>query len=208
MVKIYCSIIQQIWIKGMFFSQKMVLCHNNRHFHNSFHRFVAQSTEDVYYWKKIIQLNDISGSRYTIVNNGPLTRYAKLRVAHALGIPGTLSQPLRVSDTDVHHATCVMHVPWCMPGSLTSSYLWSRWRENRSRHSRCMRSPQFCISGKSLMARYLIKHKNCKHWNRMIFYSHTIHIYTLLAWASYGYHFYKSWPSYNTILPFLVNDIA
>ena len=25
----------------------------------------------------------------------------------------------------MHHDTCVTHVPWCMPGSLTSSFLWS-----------------------------------------------------------------------------------
>ena len=61
---------------------------------------------------------------------GPASRYVKLRVAHAPGMPGTFSQPLRASDPDMHHDTCVTHVPWCMPGSLTSSFLWSRWREN------------------------------------------------------------------------------
>ena len=34
---------------------------------------------------------------------------------------------------------------WCMPGSLTSSFLWNRWRGKRSRHSRCMRKMQFCV---------------------------------------------------------------
>ena len=28
--------------------------------------------------------------------------------------------PRRVSDPDMHHGACVTHVPWCMPGSLTS----------------------------------------------------------------------------------------
>ena len=50
----------------------------------------------------------------------PLTRNVKLWVAHAPGMPGTFSQPLRVSDPDMHHGTCKRHVPWCMPGSLTS----------------------------------------------------------------------------------------
>ena len=27
-----------------------------------------------------------------------------------------------------HHGTCVTHVPWCMPGSLTCGFLWSRRR--------------------------------------------------------------------------------
>ena len=35
-----------------------------------------------------------------------------------------------------------------MPGSLTSSFPWSRWRGKRSQHSRRMRNPQFCVSGK------------------------------------------------------------
>ena len=56
-----------------------------------------------------------------------LFRYVKLRVAHA---PGMLSPPARVSDPEMHHGTCVTHVPWCMPKSLTSGLLWSRWREN------------------------------------------------------------------------------
>ena len=62
--------------------------------------------------------------------NGPLTRYAKSRVAHALEMPGTFSPPPQNSDPDMHHDTCVTHVPWCMPGSLTTDFLWIRWREN------------------------------------------------------------------------------
>ena len=61
---------------------------------------------------------------------GPLTRYIKLRVAHALGMPGTFSPSARRSDLDMHHGTCVTQVPWCMPGSLTSGFLWSWWWEN------------------------------------------------------------------------------
>ena len=36
--------------------------------------------------------------------------------------------PPRVSDPDTHHGTCVTHVPWCMLGSLTGGFLWSRRR--------------------------------------------------------------------------------
>ena len=71
-----------------------------------------------------------------------------LRVAHAPGMPGTFSPRPRVSDPDMHHDTCVTHVSWCMPGSLTSGFLWNRWRGKRSRHSRRMRNPQFYVSGK------------------------------------------------------------
>ena len=84
--------------------------------------------------------------------HGPLARYVKLRVAHAPGIPGTFSPLLGGSDPDMHHGTCVTHVPWCMSGSLTSGFLRSRWRRKRSRHSRRMRSTQFNISGKRPMA--------------------------------------------------------
>ena len=84
--------------------------------------------------------------------HGPLTRYAKLRVAHAPGMPGTFSPPPLVSDSDMHHGTCLTHVPWCMPGSLTSGFLWNRWRGKRSRHFRRMRNPQFWVSGKRPMA--------------------------------------------------------
>ena len=48
--------------------------------------------------------------------------------AHAPGMPGTFSPSPQVSDPDMHHGTCVTHVPWCMPGSLTSSFLWNRRR--------------------------------------------------------------------------------
>ena len=49
-------------------------------------------------------------------HNGPLTRYAKLRVAHAPGMPGTfphhrLQRKPVVNDPDMHHGTCVTHVP-------------------------------------------------------------------------------------------------
>ena len=62
--------------------------------------------------------------------HGPLTRYVKLWVAHAPGMPGTFSPPPRVSHPYMHHGTCVMHAPRCMPGSLTSGFLWRRWRGN------------------------------------------------------------------------------
>ena len=55
--------------------------------------------------------------------NGALTRYVKLRVAHAPGMPGTFSPPLTskgtASDPGMHHGTCVVHVPWCMSGSIS-----------------------------------------------------------------------------------------
>ena len=84
-----------------------------------------------------------------LTSHWPLTRYLKLLVALAPGMSGTFSPPSRVSDPYMHHDSCVKHVPWCMPGSVTSSFLWSRWRGKRSRHSQRMRNPQFYASGET-----------------------------------------------------------
>ena len=84
-------------------------------------------------------------------DDGPLNRCIKLRVAPAPVMPGTFPPPPRVTDPDMHHGTWVTHVPWCMPGSLTSGFLWSRWSGKRDRHSRRMRNPQCYVSGKRPM---------------------------------------------------------
>ena len=77
---------------------------------------VSFFTDRNYMWSRhIIMSSQIIPQ---INHNGPLTRYAKLRVTHAPGMPGTCSphrllrKPL-VSDPGMHH------VPWCMSGSLT-----------------------------------------------------------------------------------------
>ena len=67
------------------------------------------------------------------------------------GTAGKFSLPLQVCDPNMLHNTCVMHVPWCMPGSLTSGFLWSWWRRKLSRHFLCMRNWQFYVSDKRPM---------------------------------------------------------
>ena len=92
-----------------------------------------------------------------ILRHEPLTSSVKLRFAHALGMPETFSPPPRISYPDVHHGTCLTHVPWCMPGSLTSVSFGSRWRGKHSRHSRRMRNMQFTqfyVSGKRPIVTY------------------------------------------------------
>ena len=64
-----------------------------------------------------------------------------------------VSRPPRVSDPDMHHDTCVTHMSWCLPGSLTSGFLLSWWRGKASWHSRCMRNLQFCVSGNRSMVK-------------------------------------------------------
>ena len=96
------------------------------------------------------------------VDHGPLTRYVKLRVAHA---SGTFSRPQRVSDPDMGHGSCVTHVQWCMPGLLISGFLWSRRWEKRSRHSQRMRILQFFVTGKRLISDiWLTCLCNCCDW--------------------------------------------
>ena len=46
-------------------------------------------------------------------------------------MPGTFSPSPQVSDPDMHHGTCVTHVPWCMPGSLYSNFFWN-WRRGKT----------------------------------------------------------------------------
>ena len=91
----------------------------------------------------------------TNTSHGPLTRYVKLRVAHAPGMPGTFSPPLRFSNPDMYHGTCVTHVPWCMLGSLTSGCLWSRWRENVPGTPGASATRFFYVSGKRPMLLFL-----------------------------------------------------
>ena len=102
---------------------------------------------------KSLYFSFFQGVQLAISQHGPLTRYVKMWVAHAPGMPGTFSPAPRVSGPDMHHGTCVTHVPWCMSGSLTSGFLWSRWRGKRSGHSRRMRNLQFYVSGKRPMGR-------------------------------------------------------
>ena len=82
---------------------------------------------------------------------GLLARCVGLWAAHAPEMPGTFSLPPRVIDPDMHHGTCVTHVPWYMPGSIISAFLWSRWRGKHSRHSQRLRNPQFYASVKRPM---------------------------------------------------------
>ena len=90
------------------------------------------------------QLSSRSSGR----QRGPLTRYVKLRVVHAPGMPGTFSPPPTSKETaskrsrhasrHVRVARAVMHVGIANP----------RWRGKCSRYSWRMHNPQFCVSGK------------------------------------------------------------
>ena len=93
-----------------------------------------------------------------------LAWYVKLRDVHAPGMSGTFSPPPRVNDPDMYHGKCVTHVPWCTPGSVTSDFLPSGGK--RSRHSRCIRNPQFYVSAKRPMTANTSWHNNVLVNNR------------------------------------------
>ena len=134
-----------IWIRPNRLSSWCQLGYQWRH-----HRWGRSWHHDNTWFSVITKYHETEAMSYWI-RYGPLIGYAKLRVAHAPGMSGKFSPPLRISDTDMHRDKCVMHVPWCMPGSLTSGFPWSRWRGKCSRHSRRMRNPQFWLSGKRPM---------------------------------------------------------
>ena len=54
--------------------------------------------------------------------HGPLTKYVKLQVVHAPGMPGTLSPPPPVSDPDMDHATCMTFRDACQGRKLAVSF--------------------------------------------------------------------------------------
>ena len=89
-------------------------------------------------------------------SHGPLARYIKMRVAHAPGMPGAFSPSARVCDPDMHHGTCVTHVPWCMPGLLNRGFLWNRWWGKHSWHSwrMCNRNFTYLIRGALNISNY------------------------------------------------------
>ena len=115
--------------------------------------------------------------------HGTLARYVKLRVAHALGMPERFSLPPWISDPDMHHGTCVTDVLWCLPGSLTSGFLWSLWRRRRFRHSRRMHNPQFYVSGKRVILS-IIHNKNTQTSQVKTFYSYhwSWHCWICMLW--------------------------
>ena len=90
-------------------------------------------------------------SHKCIRKHGPLARYVKLRLRMRRECRERFPSPHRISNLDMYHGTCVTHVPWCMPGSLTSGFLGSQWRGKRSRHSRRICNPHFYVSGKRPM---------------------------------------------------------
>ena len=86
---------------------------------------VPTSLPPYYTYEVTVTHNDI---RYHQTFTWASCQIRKIAGTHAPGMPETFFLPPRVSDPDMHDGTCVTHVPSCMTGSLTSSFLWSRLR--------------------------------------------------------------------------------
>ena len=113
---------------------------------NATYRF--RTVDNLSFLKIVVSFSYGGIARGAYLAHGPLARYVKSQVEHAPGMLEMFSLPPQASDPDMHHGTCVTHVPWCMLGSLTSGFPWSRWWGKHSRHSRCMRNRKFYVSGK------------------------------------------------------------
>ena len=98
------------------------------------------------------------------------------------GNAGNVLPPPGVSDPDMHHGTCVTHVPWCMPGSLTSGLLWRQWRGKLSHHSRRMLNPKFYVSGKRSISWGWLERK----WESLVYkYSLLMHCIKIKSPANF-----------------------
>ena len=108
-----------------FFYTKMTFEWANKQFVTTVHDLLPS-----WWWRHNRLPGGLYEMRYLWREHRPLTRYVELRVAHAPGMPGTFSLPPWDSDPDMHHDTCIRHLPWCIPGSLISGFLLNGWREN------------------------------------------------------------------------------
>ena len=101
------------------------------------------------YWNRAGSWNSFSWMvetyRWHSDRHWPLTRYVKLRVTHAAGMPETFfrHRGLVIRHAKRRDARAVMHA-W-----IAYCFLWNWWPGKRSQR---MRNPLFYVSGKRLIA--------------------------------------------------------
>ena len=98
-------------------------------------------------------MNNLNVEHNDIMPHMPWASYQIRKIAgvHAPGIPERFPRHRWLSDPDMHHGTYVTHVPWCMPGSLTSSFIWSRRCGETFPAFLAHAQPTFYVSGKRPM---------------------------------------------------------
>ena len=134
--------------------------------------------------------------------HGPLTRYVQLWVAHAPGMPGTFPNHPRVSDPDMHHGTCVTQVPWCMPGLLTSGFLWSRCGQNVSDNPGACATHNFAYLVRGPWEQELVRQQRTHvKWNyrgKLCLYPNSLNR-NWTIFPMHDYNFMYSWDQHRAI---------
>ena len=109
------------WLCNIFYCEHI--------YNTNWHFVIAGKAWDIPWWPRDDrEYCHTSGllDRRSLLTAWASCQIRKIAGAHAPGMPVTFSLSPHVSDPDMHHGTCVTHVPWCMPGSLTSGFLWNR----------------------------------------------------------------------------------
>ena len=88
----------------------------------------------------------------------PNTRYVKLRVVHAPGMPGTFYP---ATDFKGNRQLATRYVS----RHVRDGVAYPQWRGKRSRHSRRMRNPQFYVSGKRPVVIWISEHPTFVTWS-------------------------------------------
>ena len=123
---------------------------------------------------------------------GPLFGYVKLRVVHAPGMQGTLSPSPRFTDPDMHHGTCVTHVPWCMPGSLTGD-----GEENVSGIPGTCATHNFTIWKEAHVISFPVGNIHINSWAIITKIIKHIHVEIFVRKCSFKHHIYGFWRLHN-----------
>ena len=107
------SVLLSFWLPGIY--RAIVLISRHSVVHSSLYTTVFHLHCNICGWFEIFKMSLLPDIRKI--------------VGCECSVNGPFSPPPRVNDPNMHHGTCVTHVPWYMPGSLTNGFLWSRWRE-------------------------------------------------------------------------------
>ena len=97
--------------------------------------FIHENAFENIVWKMADILSRSQCVKYCVfqmlTNEWSLWLGNKITISTASGISFELlwsPSPL-ANNPDIHQGTWATHVPWCIPGSVTSGFLWNRWRE-------------------------------------------------------------------------------
>ena len=92
---------------------------------NKTYLYYTKLTRQMLFTTRFQKVDQHAGGTSNIKHHGPSSQIRKIAGCACAGNAGNVfprrrfqRKPL-VSDPEMHHGTCVTHVPWCMSGSLT-----------------------------------------------------------------------------------------